>query len=207
MENRSGQGRRSRVRPAAATPWRWSARRRRLCVTTLLDGATAACGIALLATSAWLISRAAEHPPSWRSGVAIIGVRFFAVSRGLCRYGERLVGHDTALRVLADLRVRVYERLEALAPAGLPAFRRGDLLARLVQDVDSPPGPDAPGDPPYGAALLVGVPDRRPWCGTSCRRRADPGRGADLGRCGAVPGSRSAWPGGARAAWPQPGGS
>jgi hypothetical protein len=64
-------------------------------------------------------------------------VQFFALSRGLCRYGERLVGHDAAFRVLADLRVRVYERLERLAPLGLPAFRSGELLARLVHDVDS----------------------------------------------------------------------
>ena len=67
----------------------------------------------------------------------VIGVRFFAISRALSRYCERLVGHDTTLRSLADLRVKVFERLEALAPAGIPAFRRGDLLERLVGDVDA----------------------------------------------------------------------
>ncbi len=66
-----------------------------------------------------------------------MSVRFFAVSRGLFRYGERLVGHDAAFRSLADLRVRVYERLERLAPTGLHGFHRGDLLARVVRDVDA----------------------------------------------------------------------
>jgi thiol reductant ABC exporter CydC subunit len=131
---------------------------RRLFVTTLIGAGTAACGIALLATSAWLISRAAERPSVVALGVAIVGVRFFAISRALCRYGERLYGHNTALRVLADLRVRVYERLERLAPTGLPAFRRGDLLARLVHDVDSLQDLMLRVIPPYGIALLVGVP-------------------------------------------------
>ena len=131
---------------------------RRLSVTTLIGAGTAACGIALLATSAWLISRAAERPSVVALGVAIVGVRFFAVCRGICRYEERLFGHNTALRVLADLRVRVYERLERLAPTGLPAFRRGDLLARLVHDVDGLQDLMLRVIPPYGVALLVAVP-------------------------------------------------
>ncbi len=132
--------------------------RTRLFLTTLLTAATAGCGVALLATSAWLISRAAQRPSVVALGLAIIGVRAFAVSRGLSRYGERLVGHDAALRVLADLRVRVYERLEPLAPTGLPAFRRGDLLARLVEDVDSLQDLMLRVIPPFGAVLLVGIP-------------------------------------------------
>jgi thiol reductant ABC exporter CydC subunit len=91
-------------------------------------------------------------------GLAIVGVRFFAVSRGLFRYSERLAGHDTALRLLADLRVRVYERLEGLAPAGLPAFRRGDLLARLVKDVDGIQDLSLKVIAPYAVALVVAVP-------------------------------------------------
>jgi thiol reductant ABC exporter CydC subunit len=131
---------------------------RRLTMTTSLGAATAAAGIALLATSAWLISRAAQHPSVVSLGLAIIGVRFFAVWRGLFRYCERVVGHDTALRVLADLRVRVYTRLEKLAPSGLPAFRRGDLLARLVQDVDSVQDLMLRVIVPYAVALAVGIP-------------------------------------------------
>ena len=90
-----------------------------------------------MGTSAWLISRAAQRPSEASLTLAIVGVQFFGLSRGFFRYGERLVGHDAALRVLADLRVRVFERLEAVAPAGLPVFRRGDLVARFVDDVDS----------------------------------------------------------------------
>jgi thiol reductant ABC exporter CydC subunit len=131
---------------------------RRLTVTTLLGAGAAASGVALLGTSAWLISRAAQHPSVVVLGLAIIGVRFFAVSRGLFRYCERVSGHDTALRALADLRVRVYDRLERLAPAGLPAFRSGDLLARLVQDVDSVQDLMLRVIAPYGVALVVTVP-------------------------------------------------
>jgi thiol reductant ABC exporter CydC subunit len=131
---------------------------RRLVYAVLLGAAAAGSGIALLATSAWLISRAAEHPSVVALGLAIIGVRFFAISRALFRYAERLVGHDTALRVLADWRVRVYERLEKLAPSGLPAFRGGDLLARLVQDVDAVQDLLLRVIAPFGVALVVGLP-------------------------------------------------
>ena len=129
----------------------------RLVVATLLGAAAAAAGIALLATSGWLISRAAEHPSIAALGLAVVGVRFFAISRGLFRYGERLVGHDAAFRLLADLRVTVYQRLERLAPSGLPAFHRGDLLARLVADVDTLQDLLLRVLPPYGIALVVGA--------------------------------------------------
>jgi thiol reductant ABC exporter CydC subunit len=136
------------VRPAA----------RRLAFATLLGAGAAASGVALLGTSAWLLSRAAQHPSVVALGVAIIGVRVFAISRGLFRYAERVVGHDTALRMLTGLRVRIYARLEALAPAGLPAFRSGDLLARLVQDVDAVQDLMLRVIEPYGVALAVCIP-------------------------------------------------
>jgi thiol reductant ABC exporter CydC subunit len=126
--------------------------------TTFLSAASAGSGVALLATSAWLISRAAQHPSVVVLGIAIVGVQFFSLSRALFRYKERLVGHDAALRTLADLRGRVYERLEVLAPGGLPAFRRGDLLARLVGDVDSVQDLMLRVLPPFGVVLVVGIP-------------------------------------------------
>ena len=110
---------------------------RRLAEASLLGAGAICASIALMGTSAWLISRAAQHPSEASLTLAIVGVQFFGLSRGFLRYGERLVGHDAALRVLADLRVRVFARLEAVAPAGLPGFRRGDLMARFVDDVDS----------------------------------------------------------------------
>ena len=98
--------------------------------------AAAGAAIGLTATSAWLISRAAERPPVLDLMIAVTGVRAFGVSRGAFRYAERLAGHDAAFRVLGRLRSSAYARLERLAPAGLSEFRSGDLLSRLVDDVD-----------------------------------------------------------------------
>jgi thiol reductant ABC exporter CydC subunit len=109
----------------------------RLVLACLLGAGAIGAGIGLLAMSAWLISRAAQHPKESALALAIVAVQFFGLSKGILRYGQRLVGHDAAFRVLADLRVRVYERLEQLCPAGLPAFRSGDLMARFVHDVES----------------------------------------------------------------------
>jgi thiol reductant ABC exporter CydC subunit len=109
----------------------------RLAVAALLGAGAIGAGIGLIATSAWLISRASQRPEESSLAIAIVAVQFFGLSRGLFRYAQRLVGHDAAFRALADLRVTTYARLETLAPAGLPAFRSGDLLARLVHDIDS----------------------------------------------------------------------
>ena len=103
----------------------------------LLGFVAAASSVALFGTSGWLISYAAEMPPVLALSVAAVMVRAFALSRSVFRYLERLVGHDAAFRGLTGLRVRVYERLEQLAPVGLARFRRGDLLSRLVADVDA----------------------------------------------------------------------
>ena len=111
--------------------------RGRLLLAVLAGTAAAGSAVALLGTSAWLVSAAALQPPVLHLMVAIVAVRFFGISRGVLRYLERLVSHDAAFRILAELRVQLYRRLERLAPAGLPAFRSGDLLARLVGDVDT----------------------------------------------------------------------
>ena len=129
----------------------------RLVLATLLGAGALAAAIGLIATSAWLISRSSQRPQESAVALAIVGVQFFALARGLCRYGERLVGHDAAFRVLAELRVRLYERLERLAPLGLPAFRSGDLLARLVHDVDALQDLILRVLPPFAIALLVGI--------------------------------------------------
>jgi ATP-binding cassette subfamily C protein CydC len=92
--------------------------------------------VGLLAVSAWLITRAAEHPPILFLSAAIVGVRAFALSRAASRYAERLTSHDAAFRQLSTLRVGVFRRLVPLAPDGLGDTRRGDLLSRLVSDVD-----------------------------------------------------------------------
>ncbi|GAB3130027.1 thiol reductant ABC exporter subunit CydC [Glaciibacter psychrotolerans] len=97
---------------------------------------SAVSAVALLACSAWLITRAAEMPPILYLNMAVVGVRAFALGRSAFRYLERLLSHDAAFRQLTPLRVGMLERIIPLAPAGLASTGRGDLLARLVRDVD-----------------------------------------------------------------------
>ncbi|MDQ1323786.1 MAG: ATP-binding cassette, subfamily bacterial CydC, partial [Chloroflexota bacterium] len=112
-------------------PVRW-----RLLLAVMAGAAAGGAAIGLAATSAWLISRAAEQPVMLTLLAAITAVRAFGISRGVFRYLERLAAHDAAFRVLGELRGTVYARLAKLAPAGLAELRSGDLLARLVGDVD-----------------------------------------------------------------------
>jgi thiol reductant ABC exporter CydC subunit len=130
---------------------------RRLVLASVLGAGALGAGIGLLATSAWLISRAAQHPRESALAIAIVAVQFFGLSKGLFRYAQRLVGHDAALRALSELRVRVYRRLEAIAPAGLPVLRSGDLMARFVHDVESLQDLVVRVIPPFLIAILVGV--------------------------------------------------
>ena len=111
--------------------------RREIRLAALLGFLASASAVALLGTSGWLISRAAELPPVLTLTVAAVMVRTFALGRGVMRYLERLVGHDAAFRGLTVLRVRVYQSLESITPLGLARFTRGDLLARLGADVDA----------------------------------------------------------------------
>jgi thiol reductant ABC exporter CydC subunit len=129
----------------------------RLVLALLAGVAAAGAAVALTATSAWLISRAAQQPPVLTLIVAIVAVRFFGIARGVFRYLERLASHDAAFRWLADLRVAVYERLERLAPAGSTTFRSGDLLSRLVSDVDTLQDLWLRVLLPYGIAVVVGA--------------------------------------------------
>jgi ATP-binding cassette subfamily C protein CydC len=90
--------------------------------------------VALLATSAWLISRAAEQPPIMYLSIAVVGVRGFAVGRSAGRYVERILLHDSAFKMLKLERPRILEKLIPFAPAGMPD--RGATISRLVNDVD-----------------------------------------------------------------------
>ncbi|WP_405616225.1 thiol reductant ABC exporter subunit CydD [Streptomyces sp. NBC_00076] len=113
------------------------ARRGQLALALLLGSLALGSAVGLMATSGWLISRASQQPPVLYLMVAVTGTRAFGIGRAVFRYAERLVSHDAVLRMLADTRVAVYRRLERLAPAGLRRTRRGDLLSRLVADVDA----------------------------------------------------------------------
>ncbi|WP_306332132.1 thiol reductant ABC exporter subunit CydD [Streptomyces sp. KL109B] len=112
-------------------------RRSRLVLALLLGALALGSAVGLMATSGWLISRASQMPPVLYLMVAVTATRAFGIGRAIFRYLERLVSHDAVLRMLADTRVAVYRRLERLAPAGLRTTRRGDLLSRLVADVDA----------------------------------------------------------------------
>ncbi len=117
----------------------------------------AVCSIGLMATSAWLISRSAQHPPVLYLMVPVAAVQAFGIGRGVFRYAERLAGHDAALRILARLRISAYDKLERLAPAGVSAFRSGDLISRLVTDVDSLTDRWLRVRLPYAVAALAGA--------------------------------------------------
>jgi ATP-binding cassette, subfamily C, bacterial CydC len=131
--------------------------RGQLVLAVAAGAAATGCAVALLAVSGFLLARAAQHPNIVAISVAVVAVRGLSVGRGVFRYVERLASHDAAFRVLADVRVRVYQRLARLAPAGLRDFRSGDLLARLVSDVDATQDLFIRGVAPPLAAFLVGA--------------------------------------------------
>ncbi|MFH8729741.1 thiol reductant ABC exporter subunit CydD [Streptomyces termitum] len=129
----------------------------RMGLALLLGSLALGAAVGLMAVSGWLISRASEQPPVLHLMVAVTATRAFGIGRAVFRYAERLVSHDAVLRMLAELRVSVYSGLERIAPAGLRRARRGDLLARLVHDVDSLQDYWLRWLLPAGAALLVGL--------------------------------------------------
>ncbi|MEV0774605.1 thiol reductant ABC exporter subunit CydD [Streptomyces sp. NPDC050433] len=148
---RSGAHPLSRMRAAVG------ALRGRFVLALVLGSLALGSAVGLMAVSGWLISRAFEQPPVLYLMVAVTATRAFGIGRAVFRYAERLVSHDAVLRMLADLRVSVYRRLERLAPAGLRETRRGDLLSRLVADVDELQDYWLRWLLPVGSAVLVGA--------------------------------------------------
>jgi ATP-binding cassette subfamily C protein CydC len=112
-------------------PYKW-----RVLLGVLLGVATVASNVGLLATAAYVISAAAVVPFLAMLTIPVYLVRLFSVSRAASRYAERLVSHDVTFRLLAELRTRFYARLAPLAPASLLKHRSGDLLSRIVKDVE-----------------------------------------------------------------------
>ncbi|HVN60909.1 MAG TPA: thiol reductant ABC exporter subunit CydC [Gaiellaceae bacterium] len=128
---------------------------RRVALSVALGSLAVAFGVGLITTSGYLISRAAEHPPVLALTVTIVLVRFFGISRPVMRYLDRLASHDLALRALGRIRGRFYARIEPLAPAELADFRRGDLVSRMVGDVDALQGLYLRGIGPPLVAVVV----------------------------------------------------
>ncbi|WP_328904802.1 thiol reductant ABC exporter subunit CydD [Streptomyces sp. NBC_00234] len=141
----------SRVREAAG------AQHAKLGLALLLGSLAVGSAVGLMAVSGWLISRASEQPPVLYLMVAVTATRAFGIGRAVFRYAERLVSHDAVLRMLAELRVSVYRGLERIAPAGLRTTRRGDLLSRLVADVDALQDYWLRWLLPVGTAVVVGT--------------------------------------------------
>ncbi len=106
-------------------------------ISTMTGLATVAAGVGLLGTSAYLIASAAFHPSIAELSVAVVGVRFFGISRGVFRYLDRLVSHHVNFKLLSILRIWFYDCLKLLAPARLIHYQRGDLLSRAIGDIDT----------------------------------------------------------------------
>lgn len=129
---------------------------RGMLLATVLGALTILSSVGLMATSAWLISKSALRPSIADLGVSVVLVRFLGISRGVFRYLERLVAHDTTFRILARLRVILYSALEPLAPARLSDHHSGDLLAGVIADVDTLQDVYLRVIAPPASALLVG---------------------------------------------------
>jgi ATP-binding cassette, subfamily C, bacterial CydC len=99
------------------------------CITVL-------SGMGLIATSMYLISYAALKPSISELQVAIIGVRFFGLSRSIFRYLERISSHSTNLSMVSGLRVWFFERIEGLVPVITSSMQSGDITTRLMQDIE-----------------------------------------------------------------------
>ena len=129
----------------------------RLLLSVLLGAAAVLAGVGLMALAGYLISRCAEHPPVLSLTVVIVAVRAFGIARPVARYAERLVSHDLAFRVLARTRIAAVRQLAARLPDRAGRDRDGDLLARLVGDIDATQNLFLRGLSPPLAALLSGA--------------------------------------------------
>ena len=113
-------------------PYRWW-----IALGALLGFAAIGSGVGLMAMSAFLISKAALVTNVADVALAITAVRVLAISRAVFRYLERYTTHRATLRILTSLRVWFYRAIEPLAPARLAAYHSGDLLTRIVADIDA----------------------------------------------------------------------
>src|SRR6185312_16035335 len=110
--------------------------RRQVLIALLLGCATIVANVGLPTIAAYLISAAALRPLLITLSIPIYLVQALGVGRAFVRYGERLMSHRATLSLLAELRIRLFSCLEPLAPALLIGRRSGDLLSRLVGDLD-----------------------------------------------------------------------
>ena len=112
------------------------AEKKLIMLSILLGFIAAISSVGLLGTGGYLISQAALHPPLYTLTLTIIFVRFFGLSRAASRYAERYFSHKATFSILGRLRVYFYDKIEPLAPALFSSYRSGDLLSRVVADVE-----------------------------------------------------------------------
>ncbi|QBP41291.1 thiol reductant ABC exporter subunit CydC [Paenisporosarcina antarctica] len=93
--------------------------------------------VGLFASSGYLISKAALSPPLYTLTIMMASLKLFGIASALSRYAERYFSHRATFSILSNLRVSFYERLEPSAPSIFQKYRSGDLLARIVGDVES----------------------------------------------------------------------
>ena len=126
------------IRRGLLALWGLLSRHRALLVGSVFFAmCTVLMNIGLLTTSTWLITKASEHPVMVALSLAIVGVRFFGISRAICRYGERYVSHSMAFQGLYELRVAFFKRLEPLVPRIFQSLKMGDLLGRIMADIET----------------------------------------------------------------------
>ena len=116
---------------AVLSPAKWS-----LVLALIFTFLTVFMNVGLLTVSSWLLASAALQPGLTYLSLAIVGVRFFGVSRAVCRYFERYTSHRMAFQGLYGLRLWFYAHLEPLAPAILKRFGAGDMLGRIMGDIE-----------------------------------------------------------------------
>ena len=126
------------IRRGLVSLWNLLSQHRVLLVgSAMLAMGTVLMNIGLLTTSTWLITKASEHPILVVLSLAIVGVRFFGIGRAICRYGERYVSHSMAFQGLYKLRIAFFKRLEPLVPRLFQSMKMGDLLGRIMADIET----------------------------------------------------------------------
>ena len=106
-------------------------------LASLIGFFTIGSSVGLMMTSAYIIAKAALHPSIAELQVAIVGVRFFGISRGIFRYAERYISHEVTFKLLAKFRVWFFKSIEPLVPSRVSKYKSGDLLTRSVADVEN----------------------------------------------------------------------
>ncbi|TCI63427.1 MULTISPECIES: thiol reductant ABC exporter subunit CydC [unclassified Exiguobacterium] len=117
---------------------KWMMKEKKDIILSIFFGYTAGlAAVALFAASGYLVSRAGLVPPLYALMVPVVLIKLFGVIRAGSRYRERLASHRATFTILSELRVRFYRQLEPLVPNIFAKYRSGDLLARVVGDVES----------------------------------------------------------------------